>query len=258
MLLRSPDARLQRDQMHVLVLCGFTLRCLVHQLGFCSAGQQKTAPYVRVPQTMDKVERYHLEGSERRRLKICVFLRQGFPNQVHTVSTSKYPGFTAHKVYKKASGAVHKGMSGEEYLDAVQKAVENSVEHATRGELSNMVLLHDRDPAHKDSIVSSWCGTKGITIELLPQRSPDLDPLDYGLFGVAKAKLDRAIQRQKLGWGDRCTELLKILRTQAADATIGELPLRWQACIQARGRHFDQQLRKLKKKAKRAQGQAGR
>jgi hypothetical protein len=116
------------------------------------------------------------------------------------------------------------------------------------------VLLHDRDPAHKDSIVSSWCQAKGITIELLPERSPDLDPLDYGFFGVAKRKLDQAIQRHQLGWGDRCTELLKILRTQPADKIIAELPLRWQACIQAKGRHFDQQLRKLKKKAKRARG----
>jgi hypothetical protein len=74
------------------------------------------------------------------------------------------------------------------------------VKHATRDELSSMVLLHDRDPAHKDSIVSSWCGTKGITIELLPQCSPDLDLLDDGLFGAAKQKLDMAIQRQKLGW----------------------------------------------------------
>jgi hypothetical protein len=258
MLLRLPDARLQHDQVHVLVLRGFTLRSLVHLLGFCSAGPKRTAPYVRVPQTMDKVERYHVGGSERRRLKVCVFLRQKFPNQVHTVSTSKYPGFTAHRVYKKANGEVHTGMCGEEYLHAVQKAVENSVQHATRGELSSMVLLHDRDPAHKDSTVSSWCETKGINIELLPERSPDLDPLDYGLFGVAKQNLDSSVQRQKLGWGARCAELLNILQTQPADATIGELPLRWQACIQARGRHFDQQLRKLKKKAKMAKGQAGR
>jgi hypothetical protein len=41
---------------------------------------------------------------------------------------------------------------------------------------------------------------KGITIELLPQCSPDLDLLDDGLFGAAKQKLDMAIQRQKLGW----------------------------------------------------------
>jgi hypothetical protein len=177
--------------------------------------------------------------------------------KVYTVSTSSYPNFTAPKVYKKANGEVHKGLCSEEYLHAVQKAVENSVQHVTRGELRNMVLLHDRDPAHKDSIVRSWCEAKGITIELFPERSPDLDPLDYGLFGAAKQKLDRAIQRQKLSWEDRCTELLEILDMQAADATIGELSLRWQACIQAGGRHFDHQLRKLKRKANRAQGQAG-
>jgi hypothetical protein len=207
---------------------------------------------------MQKVERYHVGGSERRRLKVCVFLRQNFPNQVHTVSTSRFPGFTAHHTYKKANGDVHKGLCGEEYLHAVQKAVENSVHHATRGELSNMVLLHDRDPSHKDSCVSSWCQAKGITIELLPERSPDLDPLDYGFFGVAKRKLDLAIQRHQLGWGDRCTELLKILRTQRADAIIGELPLRWKACIKAKGRHFEPQIRQLKKQAKRAKVQAVR
>lgn len=207
---------------------------------------------------MDKVERYHVGGSERRRLKVCVFLRQNFPNQVYTVSTSRYPDFTAPQVYKKANGEVHKGLCGEEYLHAVQKAVENSVQHVTRGELRSMVLLHDRDPSHKDSIVKSWCEDQGITIELLPERSPDLDPLDYGLFGVAKQKLDTAIQRQNLTWKARCIKLLEILKAQPADATIGELPLRWQACIQAGGRHFDQQLRKLKRKAKRAQGQAGR
>lgn len=207
---------------------------------------------------MDKVERYHVGGTDRSRLKVCVFLRQNFPNQVYIVSTSKYPDYTAPKVYKKASGEVHTGMCGEEYLHAVQKAFENSVHHNTRGERSRMVLLHDRDPAHKDSIVSSWCKSQGITIELLPQRSPDLDPLDYGFFGGVKAKLDKADQRQKLGWGPKCSELLKSLEAQPAAATIGELPLRWQACIQAGGRHFDQQLRKLKSKAKRAQGQAGR
>jgi hypothetical protein len=118
---------------------------------------------------------------------------------VYTVSTSRYPNFTAPQVYKKANGEVHKGLCGEEYLHAVQKAVENSVQHVTRGELRNMVLLHDRDPALKDSIVKSWCEAKGITIELLPERSTDLDPLDYGLFGAAKPKLDRAIRRKFRG-----------------------------------------------------------
>jgi hypothetical protein len=69
---------------------------------------------------MLKAERHHGGGSDWLSLKVCVFLRQNFPNQAHTVSTSLFPGFISHRTVNKASGEVRNGMCSDVYLYAVQ------------------------------------------------------------------------------------------------------------------------------------------
>ena len=75
--------------------------------------------------------------------------------------------------------------------------------------------------------------------ELLPSHSPDLDPLDYGVFGPAQRKLDRAMERRRMSWDEQCSFLEQAIKEANVDAAIEDLPRRIKKCIAAKGWHFE-------------------
>lgn len=82
---------------------------------------------------------------------------------------------------------------------------------------------------------------------LLPPRSPDLDPLDYGVFGAAKRRLREERVRGKVGFDEACKHFMEDLQALDATRIIEQLPLRLQACIESRGAHIEQKLAELKR-----------
>jgi hypothetical protein len=100
-------------------------------------------------------------------------------------------------------------------------------------------LLHDRDAAHSSKAVKNFAAHYNVNAVLLPPRSPDLNPLDYGVFGPAQKKLDRAMEERQLSWEEQCTFLEDALKNAASDAAIKALPGRIARCIVAKGGHFE-------------------
>jgi hypothetical protein len=100
-------------------------------------------------------------------------------------------------------------------------------------------LLHDRDGAHNSKAAKSFAAHYNVNAVLLPPRSPDLNPLDYGVFGPAQKKLDRAMEERRLSWEEQCAFLETALKDADTDAAIKVLPGRIARCIAAKGGHFE-------------------
>jgi hypothetical protein len=100
-------------------------------------------------------------------------------------------------------------------------------------------LLHDRDPAHRSKEFLAFAKRYNINAELLPARSPDLDPLDYGVFGPAQRSLDRELERRTMTFEQQCAYLEGHIKQANTDAAIAALPSRIARCIAARGWHFE-------------------
>jgi hypothetical protein len=62
-------------------------------------------------------------------------------------------------------------------------------------------------------------------------------PLDYGIFGAAKAALDKAI-RPHWKWVDKVNEFKRILQGMPVEATIKAFRQRMMECIESKGDHI--------------------
>lgn len=100
-------------------------------------------------------------------------------------------------------------------------------------------LLHDRDTAHKSKVFSKFAASYNVNAVLLPARSPDLDPLDYGVFGPAQKKLDAEMEKRPMTFEEQCTFLEETIKQTNTDAAIMALPGRIARCIKAKGGHFE-------------------
>ena len=91
-------------------------------------------------------------------------------------------------------------------------------------------------------------GLKGMGLDVVvqPPRSPDVMPLDYGIFGFTKTALERELPR-RAPWADRVEKFKELLRSCSPRATIEEYPLRLQAIIDSKGGHIVETLKALKK-----------
>lgn len=99
--------------------------------------------------------------------------------------------------------------------------------------------VHDRDSAHKSKDFSKFADSCNINAVLLPARCPDLNPLDYGVFGPAQKKLDKEMELRKMSWDEQCSFLEAAINDSNVDAAIMALPQRIKRCIAAKGRHFE-------------------
>ncbi len=104
-------------------------------------------------------------------------------------------------------------------------------------------LLLDRDPAHLNSVFKDFAHKNAAKVLFLPAKAPDLDPLDYGVFGEAKQAWDKlcfnARQREQLSWEQQCQLLIQMLEQVDPSPHIAALPSRISRCIAAGGGHFE-------------------
>ena len=80
---------------------------------------------------------------------------------------------------------------------------------------------------------------------LISPRSPDLDPLDYSVFGAAKTRLASDLPLSAT-WEQRVARFKEILQAAPVDKAIRQMSLRASACIAAGGQHFEHTLKKRK------------
>ena len=140
-----------------------------------------------------------------------------------------YEGYVPKKKYKTKKQTDANCIVGEEYMDCVKAAMEHFMKCPSFAKLrSKALLVHDRSRVHSSTPVQHGLPDLPLRAVLQPARSPDLQPLDYGIFGFTKNELGRTrIEGGK--WVDRVHKFMEILRRVSPSPTIAEFPLRLQA-----------------------------
>jgi hypothetical protein len=189
-------------------------------------------------------------SSNRARIRLLVAVRIGHKPVVIPLTGAKFPHCPDIKQYPKPSGGYYTKMSAAEYCDALAVIFREGTAGAQGLRSRSVALWHDHDTTHLAATTSAWLATRGVPTYVLSVRSPDLDPLDYGVFGAVKNRLRRRAWVEHSSWEQQCTTLMADLRGVQADAAIRELPLRLQAVIDADGGHIcPSNLEQLKRQA---------
>jgi hypothetical protein len=158
------------------------------------------------------------------------------------------------KQYETAQGMPASRMVAAEYLDFIKDALVCFKRNTTfRRRSGEALLIHDRSPAHTAACVREGLQQMELRCVVSPTRSPDLDPLDYSVFGLAKTNV-KAKLGSKAKWEERVKLLKSELREglkkdsfQSLHNIIQELPLRLKACEESEGNHITSRLEALKK-----------
>ena len=143
-------------------------------------------------------------------------------------------------------------LNGHNFLDFLDNDLEVLVEHVTDEELRNMWFQLDGAPAHWAGIVRDWLDEafpdrwigRGGPVPW-PPRSPDLNPLDFFLWGYLKERIylhdydDFNIIR------DRIQEALDTITPEMLERVIANFIRRCRLCIQENGGKFEHLIRRM-------------
>jgi hypothetical protein len=208
-------------------------------------------PHLFIPGLMETPARFYSDKGPRRALKLAVFTSIAGGMFLYETTGTSYEGCKVRKTYQTKKNKQLQdasAMTGEEYMDAVKAAWQHFMKcHAFRRIAGHAMLVHDKARQHTCVTVRQWLQQQGVTAVVQPARSPDMMPLDYGIFGATRAQLGRALPLSAL-WEDRVATFKQFLSSFDPAPTIGEFPLRMKACIESSGQHFGNELKVLKKK----------
>lgn len=132
-------------------------------------------------------------------------------------------------------------INAQNYLDEILKKEVLPWANSYFGQ-TNWTYQQDSAPAHKAKVVQAWCKANFpdvISSAEWPPSSPDLNPLDYSVWGIMKTKvgtvryanlneLRRAIEK---AWAE--------LDADVIHAAVKSFPKRLKACIKAKGGIFE-------------------
>lgn len=175
------------------------------------------------------------------KVKVAHAVRLGHSSVTVPVTGTTFPEYRPAVTYFKKPGQAHTGMGDEEYCHSVVEKIlfEMRPTSSDAPVAAPLVWVHDRDTAHSSKFTAAYLEEKGIKPMLLPPRSPDLDPLDYGVFGAVKHKLRREADHKGLKWPQRARRLMGLLKEAQGQAAIEGFATRLWACIAAKGGHIE-------------------
>lgn len=142
--------------------------------------------------------------------------------------------------YTKVSKLTEKAtdLTGAEYMDFMSVILQQLKEQGR-----TVIWVHDRTKAHLGVEVTQQLKDQGHTVMVLPPRSPDLDPLDYAVFGNSKLWLQRNATVQKMSWDDQCTAFVEHLEDLNPSTQLAGFKKRLEMVIQEEGGHFEHKLK---------------
>lgn len=181
------------------------------------------------------------KAEERRSWLAAVIIKYGQPPAVIPVQTPKDKlSYTTWLAKDKKGGQAE--LTGPVYRRIMRDKLRpgcNLTDPAKRPPKRPLNLLHDRDPAHTSKTFKRFAEQYNVNVVELPSNSPDLDPLDYGVFGPAQRKLDKELELRNMTFDEQCQFLTEAIEEANSDAAIMQLPHRIQRCIEAKGWHFE-------------------
>lgn len=141
--------------------------------------------------------------------------------------------------------APFKKLGMKEYTARVRKALKtlSTLDGPAAGTRAcPLVLLHDRDPAHKGGVFKRWAEKKGLKVVLLPPSCPDLTPMDASFFGTVSRRWQVQCIRQGLPWPQRALLFKQLLEEEPPGDHLRHWQAAVHACIQERGGHIERRL----------------
>lgn len=201
-------------------------------------GQKHVSPHLHIPGITTLPERPYAAQPHRQILHVAVAVSLGGGAYAKPVSGTKWAGHPV-KQYENDRGRVTQQMGGEEYKEFLEEAWEFFTQQPGFQRVKRRALLvHVRLPVHKSLQVQRWLEERQLQSKLAPPRSPDLMPLDYGIFGTVKQQLGRELA-VTASWCSRAERFMELLRKRPSSAVFTAFGKRLQACVQAAGGHFE-------------------
>ena len=202
--------------------------------------------YVRIPRLMPRPHRAHAAQPRPSSLVLGVAVCIHGGVYIQEITGTNYTGMEQLKAYLNKAGDPRKRYGGEEYSDFLQRAWSIFMTNtAFRRRSQHALVIHDRSPAHTAAVVTQTLKDLESKAELLPPRSPDLQPLDYGIFSTSKANLARDRQLTP-DWSGKAIAFKHFIRTSPYESSIRQFKERLDACMRVGGRHIDDSLRRLR------------
>lgn len=190
---------------------------------------------------------------DREKLMVCMGMMYGRGAALVELTGTEYEGRAERKTYTTVNGSkACEALGAHEYIDALKALIKHYCRlcPSLRGN-PNFAVMHDNARPHIAKVVQDFLKSEGIKVVMVPTRSPDMDPWDYGVFGGFKQSLFRDSRKRKMDWDQQCQEAVKRLKEldkTKLDNAIDELPLRMQACIDVKGQHIENKLVNMKRK----------
>ncbi len=213
----------------------------------CTAAQSRAPGGLYVRRLSKQVTKKYTAKAERKVVNVVVAINLLGGEYAKEYTGTRYAGCPPIKAYEDARGKARVSMAAEEYTDFLRDAwLYFRQQKELRRIMPSLMLVHDRSKVHQSKVVQAWLGKQKMQSMLAPPRSPDLMPLDYGVFGTIKAHLMRDAQ-EGMEWDERAQRFLQLLRELDVRQIIKHFPVRVEACIDAQGSHFESMLHKAKR-----------
>jgi hypothetical protein len=165
--------------------------------------------------------------------------------QMELTGTS-YPGCPALPEYLDQRGNPLASMGAQEYLHFITSAWQHfTLDRDFRSRKNEAMLVHDRNRAHTSKLVKEGLAKLRLPAVAMPPRSPDLMPLDYGIFGTCKLQLERTTPRNA-PWDTRVSRFKALIKEAPVGPTIAQFEDRLKAVLQSGGGHIDQSLKAIR------------
>lgn len=154
---------------------------------------------------------------------------------VQPISGTTWAAYKPAKLYETKQHKPATALTGAEYSDFIRR-VFHEIRRSPKPKGRQLIFIHDRSTAHQTSQVKQQFPGTEVQVQLLPPRSPDLDPLDYAVFAHSKNWLKKQNIKD---WDQRCGELVKHLKGLDPVIQTAGYRRRLQKVIQAEGGHIE-------------------
>jgi hypothetical protein len=140
-------------------------------------------------------------------------------------------------------------LNGEKYLDFLNRQLEDLLEDVPLDVVRRVWFMHDGAPAHYSERVrqflnnnygNQWIGRGGPV--LWPPRSPDLNPMDFFLWGYTKNLVYKIIPTSENDLKEKIRNAFRSITPLMLSNVRASFRKRVDTCLQLNGHHFEHVL----------------
>lgn len=141
-------------------------------------------------------------------------------------------------------------LTGEKYLDFLQHNLPQLLDELTQQQREDLIFQHDGAPPHFTNDVRTWLtenyptwiGRGGVVA--WPPRSPDLNPLDFFVWGYMKSEVYMTAVHNEEDLHNRIFEAANKLRDILTNkVTVAAMRKRARMCIRENGAQFEHKIK---------------